>query len=265
MLSQKNQKFRKGVQISFLEKMLKENQKIAEQLENDLDSTAGKQQERPQALEKISKIKSNIVELTKAIDYSKKTEYFRHPNIRSTIPDEHIWNDCWYDEKRNAWVTLNDYFFQLPNSRTRNIQVEYEKDNIANVGIILEEERIEFRKGLPSIIREDDKGIPTWFALPTLFDVMLTKDIVKGTLKPETQEEGYLYTTGSDAYISILGRYLTEQEYEFAKEFMTFMAKEPLEVVRATSGRPYDEKLYKKQLKQMQKETKELEKQNKKN
>ena len=33
MLSQKNQKFRKGVQVTFLEKMLKENQKALEQLE----------------------------------------------------------------------------------------------------------------------------------------------------------------------------------------------------------------------------------------
>ena len=76
MFSQKNQKFRKGVQATFLEKVLKENQKILEQLENVLDSTTGKQQERPQTLEKTSKIRSNIAELTKAVDYSKKTEYF---------------------------------------------------------------------------------------------------------------------------------------------------------------------------------------------
>lgn len=161
--------------------------------------------------------------------------------------------------------TLNDYFFQLPNSRTRDIQVKYETDNITNVGLIIEKEKIQFRCGLPSILQNDDKNIPTWFALPTLHDVMLTKEIVKGTLKPETQEKGYLYTTGSDAYISILGRYLTEQEYEFAKEFMTFMSKEPLEVVRAISGRPYDPKEYKKQLKQMEKETKQWEKEQKKN
>jgi len=189
MLSPKNQKFRKGVQVTFLEKMLKENQNTLEQLENNFDETTKRQQERLTVLEKISKAKSNITELTKAIEYSKQMEFFRQPNIPNTIPDEHIWNDAWYDEKRNAWVTLNDYFVQLPNSRTRDIQVEYEKDNITNVGIIIEEERIEFRMGLPSILREDDKGIPTWFALPTLYDVMLTKEIVKGTLKPETQEQ----------------------------------------------------------------------------
>lgn len=254
MLSQKNQKFRKGVQVIFLEKMLKENQKALEQLENNFDETAGKQQERLEDIEKISKIKSNIVEITKAIEYSKNTEFFRHPNIPSTIPDEHIWNDAWYDEKRNVWVTLNDYFFQLPNSRTRNIQVEYEKDNVTNIGIILEEERIEFRYGLPSIIRRNTKGQDVWYALPTLYDVMLTREIVKGSLKPETQEKGYLYTVGSEAWISALGRYLTEQEYMFACEFMIGLVKTPLDVLRANAGRPYDPKEYKKTMKQWDKE-----------
>ena len=261
MLSQNNQKFREEVQVPFLEKMLKENQKTLEQLENSFDDTTGKQRERLDVIEKISKIKSNIIELQKAIEYSKKMEFFRHPNIPQNIPDEHIWNDTWYDEKRNAWVTLNDYFFQLPNSRTRDIQVEYEKDNVTNVGIILEEERIQFRMGLPSILREDDKGIPTWFALPTLYDVMLTKEIVKGTLKPETQEKGYLYTAGSEAWISALGKYLTEQEYLFACEFMIGLVKTPLDVLRANAGRSYDPKEYKKTMKNWEKENKKLKKQ----
>ena len=256
MLSQKNQNFREGVQVPFLEKMLKENQKTLEQLENSFDETIGKQQERLQAIEKMSKTKSNIAEITKAIEYSKKMEYFRHPNIPNTIPDEHIWNDAWYDEKRNAWVTLNDYFFQLENSRSRDIQVKYETDTITNVGLIVEEEKIQFRHGLPSKLQKDDKNIPTWFALPTLYDVMLTKEIVKGTLKPETQEEGYLYTTGSEAWISVLGRYLTEQEYLFACEFMIGLVKMPLNVLRANVGRLHDPKEYQKTMKQWEKEQK---------
>ena len=265
MLSQKNQKFRKGVQIQFLEKMLKENQKALEQLESGFDETKGKQQERLQAIEKISKTKSNITELTKAIEYSKKMEYFRHPNIPNTIPDEHIWNDAWYDEKRNTWVTLNDYFFQLENSRTRDIQTKYEKDNITNVGIIIEVEKIQFRHGLPSILQKNDKGQDTWFALPTLFDVMLTKEIVKGTFYPEIQENAYLYTKGSEAWISVLGTYLTEQEYLFACEFMPGIVKTPLNVLRANVGRPYDSKEYKKTMKQWGKENKKWEKEQKQN
>jgi len=254
MLSPKNQKYREGIQIPFLEKMLKENQKTLEQLENNFDETTGKQQERLQAIEKTSKVKSNIAELTKAIEYSKKMEYFRHPNIPSTIPDEHIWNDAWYDEKRNSWVTLNDYFFQLENSRTRDIQVKYETDTITNVGLIVEEEKIQFRYGLPSILQKDVEDKPVWYSYATLHDVMLTSDIVKGKFNPETQEKSYYYTTGSEAWISVLGGYLTEQEYLFACEFMPGLVKTPLNVLRANVGRSYDPKEYKKTMKQWGKE-----------
>jgi len=261
MLSQENQKFRQGVQVPFLEGMLQENQKALEVQESIFDETDGKQQERLEVLEKINKAKTNISELTKAIEYSKNMEYFRHPNIPQNIPDEHIWNDAWYDEPRKAWITLNDYFYQLSNAKTRDIQIKYQTENITNPGLIVEEEKIEFRNGIPSFLQKDVNNLSVWYSFPTLFDVMLTKEMVKGKLFSENPNESFYYTTGSDAYISILGTYLTEQEYEFAKKFHPFMVKEPLEVVRATSGRPYNEKLYKKQLNQMQKETKEWKKQ----
>ena len=259
------QKTRKGVQVPFLEKLSDENKANLVQAESQFDGTEGKQQERLSVLEKINKAKSNIEEISNAIEYSKNTEYFRHPNIPQSIPDEQVWNDAWYDEKRKAWVTLNQYFFESTNAFDRPIQQKYNKENITLPGIIIEEEKIQFKFGLPSILQKNSKDQDVWFALSTLYDVMLTKEIVKGKLHSETRKEAYLYITGSDAYISILGRYLTEQEYEFAKEFHPFMVKEPLEVVRATSGRPYDEKLYKKQLKQMEKQNKEWEKQQKKN
>ncbi len=229
------QKTRKGVQVPFLESLLEK--------EED---------------------QSTITEITKALEYSKNTEFFRHPNIPSSIPDEHVWNDAWYDEKRKAWITLNQYFMNSTNAVERDIQQKYISDNVTNPGVIIEEERIEFRMGLPSFLTKDSENRSIWYAWPTLYDVMLTKEIVKGTLKPEGQENAFLYTAGSDAYISILGRYLTESEYEFAKEFMVGMSKKPLNVIRALGGRPYDEKLYKKQIKQMEKETKQWEKQQKK-
>ncbi|MGH1522491.1 MAG: hypothetical protein ACRBB2_09125 [Nitrosopumilus sp.] len=264
-MGHRQEKVRKGVQIPFLKKRLEENKANLKQAESEFDGTEGKQQERLLVLERINKAKINIGELTKAIEYSKNTEYFRHPNIPQSIPDEHVWNDAWYDESRKAWVTLNDYFYQLPNAKTRDIQIKYQTDNIANPGLIVEEERIEFRMGLPSFLQKDVNNQPVWYAYSTLYDVMLTKEIVKGKLYAENQNEAFYYTSGSDAYISILGTYLTETEYEFAKEFHPFMVKEPLEVVRATSGRPYDEKLYKKQLKQMEKQNKEWEQQQNKN
>ena len=126
-------------------------------------------------------------------DLMKKiAEYFRYPNIPQSIPDKHVWNDAWYDEPRKAWITLNDYFYQLHNAKTRDIQIKYHTENITNPGLIIEEEKIQFRMGLPSIIQNDDKDRPTWFALPTLYDVMLTKEMVKGMLYPEGEKNAVL-------------------------------------------------------------------------
>ncbi|MDH3203855.1 MAG: hypothetical protein OEL81_04150, partial [Nitrosopumilus sp.] len=63
------------------------------------------------------------------------------------------------------------------------------------------------------------------------------------------------------AWISVLGRYLTEQEYLYACEFMPGLVKIPLNVLRANVGRPHDLKEYKKIMKQWEKENKKLEKQ----
>ena len=250
--------------IIFLREMLDEKEIELEQLEDSFDDTAGNQQKRLSVLENISKVKEIISGLSETIELVKTQIFFRNPNIPTGIPDERVWNDCWYDETRNAYITFNEYFYEIPNARTRDIQKKYEEELITNLGIIIEEEKIQFRFGYPSILQKDSNGIPTWYSVPTLYDEMLTLDIVRGKLNPETQNRGYLYRPASDAWISIFGRYLTDQEYLFAQEFMPVMSKTPIEILKTNSGRQYDPKLYQKQLKQMNKETKQWEKEQKK-
>ena len=262
--SQPNEDMIREKKIIFLREMLDERKVKLEQLEDSFDDTVGNQQKRLSILENISKVKEIISGLSEAIELVKTQIFFRNPNVPNTIPDEHVWNDCWYDETRKAYITFNEYFYKIPNARTRDIQKKYEQELITNLGIIIEEEKIQFRFGYPSILQKDSSGIPTCYSLPTLYDEMLTLDIVRGKLNSETQNKGYLYRPASDAWISIFGRYLTEQEYLFAQEFMPAMSKTPIEVLKANSGRQYDPKLYQKQLKQMNKETKQWEKEQKK-
>jgi len=262
--SQTNEDVIREKKIIFLREMLDEREVELGQLEDSFDDTAGNQQKRLSALENISKIKEIIHGLSESIEVTKNIIFFRNPNIPTSIPDEHVWNDCWYDETRMAYITFNEYFYSIPNARTRNIQKKYEQELITNLGIIIEEEKIQFRFGHPSILQKDVEGNPIWYSYATLYDEMLTSGIVKGKLQPENQNKAYYYTVGSEAWISVLGRYLTEQEYLFAQEFMPFMSKTPIEVLKATSGRQYDPKLYQKQLKQMNKETKQWEKDEKK-
>jgi len=262
--SQINEDVIREKKIIFLREILDEMELELEQLEDSFDDTAGNQQKRLSALEKISKVKEIISGLSEAIDVTKNAVFFRNPNIPTSIPDEHVWNDCWYDETRKAYITFNKYFYEIPNARTRDIQKKYEEELITNLGIIIEEEKIQFRFGYPSVLQKDIEEKPIWYSYATLYDEMLTLDIVKGKLQPENQNKAYYYTVGSEPWISVLGRYLTEQEYLYAQEFMPFMSKTPIEVLKTISGKPYDSKLYQKQLKQMNKETKQWEKEKKK-
>lgn len=214
--SQTNEDAIREKKMIFLREMLDERKAELEQLEDSFDDTSGNQQKRLSALEKISRVKEIISGLFDAIELTKTQIFFRNPNIPSNIPDEHVWNYCWYDEARKAYITLNEYFYESENARTRDIQKKYEEELITNLGVIIEEEKVQFKYGYPSILQKDSNEIPTWYSLPTLYDEMLTLDIVQGKLHPETQTKGYLYRTASDAWISIFGRYLTEQEYLYS-------------------------------------------------
>jgi hypothetical protein len=262
--SQTNEDTIREKKIIFLREMLDEKELELEQLDDSFDNTVGNQQKRLSVLENVSKIKEIISGLSEAIKFVKTQIFFRNSNIPKSIPDEHVWNDCWYDKTRKAYITFNEYFYEIPNARTRDIQKKYEQELITNLWIVLEEEKIQFRFGYPSILQKDVKGNPIWYSYATLYDEMLTSGIVKGKIQPENQNKAYYYTVGSEAWISVLGRYLTEKEYMFAQEFMPFMSKTPIEVLKATSGKSYDSKLYQKQLKQMNKETKQWEKDQKK-
>lgn len=77
----------------------------------------------------------------------------RSEKVPSDIPDHNVWNDCWYDEKRKAFVTFNQRFEKVPNARTRDIQVQYDKETgNPNSGIIVPDEKIQLMYGYPSLL-----------------------------------------------------------------------------------------------------------------
>ena len=197
--------------------------------------------------EEVSKLKQNIAGLEKSIECAKVLPIVRDPRVPENIPDHNVWNDCWYDEKRKAFVTLNNRFLKVPNARTRNIQIQYDKEN-DNSGIIIEEEKIQFRFGFPVIQSDNQDGEFVWHILSTLEENMITDKIVKGRFRPESDEESVIYETKSDAWIEALGAKLSEQEYLLACEVMPYLVKTPIEILKANSGRPYNQKLYQQQM-----------------
>ena len=238
--------------VTRFENTLKPLQSKLSKLETKLDSIDDdhphKQQSRLNVLEEISKTKQEIENTLKNLECSKTITVIRSDRVPSNVEDHNVWNDCWYDEERKAFVTCNQYFEESTNARTRDIQIQYDKETGTNSGIIIEEEKIEFRFGYPVMLQEDTEENSVWFFLQTMKENMLTKDIVSKRLNPKTHEESILYQTEADTWIEVLNTHLTEQEYSFACEIMSYLVKTPMEVLKATSGRPYDPQLYQQQM-----------------
>ncbi len=238
--------------INRFEKMLKPLQSKLSELEIKLDSIkdnhTDKQKARLNVLTEINKTKQEIENVQKNLECSKTIPIIRSDKVPYDLLDHNVWNDCWYDEVRNAFVTFNQRLEKVSNARTREIQVQYDNEIGADSGIILEEEKIEFRYGYPSILRENQDGNPVWFLLPTITDNMLTQEIVKGRFRPQSDNESVLYRTESEPWIEVLNTKLTEKEYELACEVIPYLVKTPIEVLKASSGRPYDQKLFEQQM-----------------
>ncbi|MCE2507196.1 MAG: hypothetical protein J4F36_12180 [Nitrosopumilaceae archaeon] len=149
---------------------------------------------------------------------------------------EKRWNDCWHDEKRKVYVTHNKYFKGIPNAHTREIQIQYEKENNDD-GIVIEENRIKFFFGYPAIKLDYDDGASVNFLLPTLTDDMITKEIVKCRLIPKSKEETIVYTTESENWLEFGdGLKLTDKEYELGMDLGRY-SPIPLSALKAASNR----------------------------
>ena len=150
--------------------------------------------------------------------------------------NEKRWNDCWYDDKMNVYVTHNEYFKGIPNAHTREIQIQYEKEN-HNDGIVIEENRIKFFFGYPAVNLDYGDGTSVNFLLPTLTDDMITKEIVKGRLTPKSDEEAIVYTTKLEPWLEFGdGLKLTEKEYDLGIDLGRYEPI-PLDSVKAASNK----------------------------
>ena len=241
--------------VTRFENILKPLQSKLSKLETKLDSIdedhPHKQQSRLNVLEEISKTKQAIENTKKNLECFKTMNVTRSDKVPSNVEDHNVWNDCWYDEERKAFVTLNSRFEEASNSRTREIQIQYDKKIGSNSGIIIPEDKIQFMYGYPTILSKDQDNNPVWHILSTMTEMMLTEMIVKSRLAPRSHEESTIYETESDSWIDVLGTNLTEREYELSCQVVPHLVKTPLEVLKASAGRPYDQKLFEKQMTQI--------------
>lgn len=99
----------------------------------------------------------------------------RFEKIPKEVPDDVIWNDCWYDKNLNLYITHNKFFKEIEALRNRPHQINYQM-NTNDDGIVVISEKVVTKFGIPAIKMPKD-GKPVWFLLPTMNEILLNNDI----------------------------------------------------------------------------------------
>jgi len=161
----------------------------------------------------------------------------RSEKVPRDIPDHNVWNDCWYDKKRNLYVTYNEHFETLNNARERKHQIQYTKETNDD-GLVFKEEGVKFFFGYPAVKIDYDDGTYVNFLLPTMTDQMLTKEIVSARLRPKSESESIIYKTASEPWITIgtKGLRICEKENEISDELGLYPPV-PIEELKKLHGR----------------------------
>jgi hypothetical protein len=104
----------------------------------------------------------------------------RFEKIPAHIPDERVWNDCWFDSKLGLYVTHNPFFKNMESLQNRESQIRYRLES-RDDGIVARQDRVAFKFGYPAVrldLQENEKK-RVWFLLPTITEEMLTDELRK--------------------------------------------------------------------------------------
>ena len=204
-------RFQKLIEISQIKEKELESKLIMIKNE-DLD----KQKKKMEILSEITKIRENLRAYDKNIEYIDKMHITRSYKIPENIPVGNVWNDCYFDESRNAFVTFRKKLIEESKKKPREIQRQFEEEMGTNCGVIIPSERITFRFGYPVIANTNQDGKHVWSILCTLTDDMLSEEIVLARLrsrKDKTDDESAIYDTVSEQWLGGDLK-MCEKEYE---------------------------------------------------
>ena len=158
---------------------------------------------------------------------SKDTSY----KIPEYVPQDEIWNDTWFDEKRNIFISHNEYHKSISGIREREEQKKYESES-NDTGIVINPEKVKFIHNFPAIeITRKDDQTKFWMLLPTMTEDMLTKEIVEHRINVHKKPNELIhYTTVAEKSWKFNGRFgdgLTEMEYRLGRELGIYVYVDP--------------------------------------
>ena len=112
--------------------------------------------------------------------YARNLEYFKTmPIVRSTkipehIPLKHVWNDCYYDEKKEIYVTFRMFVNGVGQETLANqAKLGYDGD-----GLAFAKKDVTFVFGRPALKGDGKDGWSRYSILCTLTEEMITEELV---------------------------------------------------------------------------------------
>jgi hypothetical protein len=110
----------------------------------------------------IGELSEKVILAKSNIDGVKTMRILRDPRIPQNIPNDKVWNDCYFDENWNGYVTFNErMLIEAKKARETVLNKKFQKE-INNGGLIFTNEGTFFSKGYPA--RMNVNGIPILLA-----------------------------------------------------------------------------------------------------
>ncbi len=204
VLSESEINMARETRIKYFDIMIESEKSIVASLEPKIDEIADddpdKAKKKLDILAQINESQEKIRRYENTIQYTKEIPIVRSYKIPSDIDTSNVWNDCYYDEKRNGFVTFNKQHIEFARKHSRSIQIEFDKEMGTDAGIIVENEKTQFRFGYPVIATTNQDCKPVWYILCTMTDEILTEEIVMARLQTrnkKTDDQLAIYETES--------------------------------------------------------------------
>ncbi len=195
------------------------------------DDDPDKAKKKLDILAQISESQEKIRGYEDAMQYIGEIPVVRSYKIPSGVDTSNAWNDCYYDEKQNGFVTFSKRHIEFARKHSRSIQIESDKGMGTDAGIIVENEKIQFRFGYPVVAATNQDGKTVWYILCTMTDEMLTEEIVMARLQTrnkKTDDQPAIYETESEQWIGGNLK-MCEKEYEIGHKNKSIYCDMPIE------------------------------------
>ena len=168
------------------------------------------------------------IEERRNLEYAKTVPFVRSTKIPVRVPLYNVWNDCYFDEKKTAFITFRKFRDGL-GPETLAAQKELNPDGI---GVAFSWNDVRFKYGYPAIVNRGKDGHYRASLLCTLAEEMITDDLVialyalqRDLGRDDLVDMGNVYYE-TEAPRRIGGKFfkLTEKEREIGLKYLPWLA-----------------------------------------